>query len=69
MIPPSVVKPLSHSNEPAEMLYRWFWHGATHQQQSAILNDASECDRAKLLEAMTPERRSLVMPLLRKPRK
>lgn len=69
MIQPSAIKPLVHSNEPAEVLFRWFWHGATHQQQAMVLNDASESDREALLAAMTPERRALVEPLLRKPRK
>lgn len=69
MIPPSVVRPLSRSNEPAEVLFRWFWHGATHQQQAMVLNDASEHDRESLLAAMSEERRALVEPLLRKSRK
>lgn len=65
----TVVKPVVHSNEAAEVLFRWFWCGATHQQQADVLNDASESDRANLLAAMPPERRALVEPLLRRERK
>jgi len=65
----AAIKPLVHSNEPAEVLARWFWLAATPQQQAAILSDAPEPDREGLLAAMAPERRELVMPLLRKSRK
>jgi len=69
MIPQSVVKPLVHSNEAGEVLMRWFWCGASPQEQAGVLSGAPERDRAALLAAMTPERRELVEPLLRKSRK
>lgn len=65
----AAIKPLSHSNEPAEVMMRWFWCAASPQEQAAILSDAPERDRESLLAAMTPERRELVEPLLRKSRK
>lgn len=63
------IKPVIHSNEPAEVMMRWFWCAASPRQQAGILKDASDQDRESLLAAMTPERRALVMPLLRKSRK
>lgn len=65
----AAIKPVTHSNEAAEVLFRWFWNGATPQQQAEVLSDATERDRESLLAAMTDERRALVEPLLRKPRK
>lgn len=65
----TAIKPLVHSNEAAEVMMRWFWHGASPQEQASVLSNAPESDRENLLAAMTPERRELVEPLLRKPRK
>lgn len=65
----AAIKPLSHSNEPAEVLARWFHLAASPQEQASVISDAPESDRERLLSAMTDERRALVEPLLRKARK
>lgn len=65
----SAIKPVIHSNEPAEVMMRWFWCAATPQQQADVLSDAPKHDRTNLLAAMSPERRALVEPLLKKGRK
>lgn len=65
----AAITPVTHSNEPGEVMMRWFHFAASPQEQASVISDAPESDRVKLLEAMTPERRALVEPLLRKSRK